>query len=205
MSRFWVSPSCYCVCLLCKDFSGFYRVNGMKRSRNKSYISVCIDLNSCTQTRYNIKMITLSLNTVFCRFQFYCQVTHCYNRHVHIITTLLPANKDRIIMLTCVGWRTGYTWTRTHYKELNMCFCVVLCVGFCTGHFVMVPLNLTNLHCWQHHEHLFYLYYIYSSCIVYKLMKHSELIKNNWHWNMQHTKDLKTVRLNWQVKKFKRQ
>jgi len=24
----------------------------------------------------------------------------------------------------------------------STCFCVVLCVGFCTGHFVMVPLNL---------------------------------------------------------------
>ena len=41
------------------------------------------------------------------------------------------------------------------------CFCVVLCVSFCTGHFVMVPLNLTYLHCLQHSlfEHLFNLYY----------------------------------------------
>jgi len=40
-------------------------------------------------------------------------------------------------------------------------FCVVLCVSFCTGHFVMVPLNLTYLHCLQHSlfEHLFNLYY----------------------------------------------
>ena len=29
------------------------------------------------------------------------------------------------------------------------CFCIVLCVGFCTGHFVMVPLILTYLHCLQ--------------------------------------------------------
>ena len=28
-------------------------------------------------------------------------------------------------------------------------FCVVLCVSPCTGHFVMVPLNLTYLHCLQ--------------------------------------------------------
>ena len=27
----------------------------------------------------------------------------------------------------------------------STCFCVVLCVGFFTGHFVMVPLNLTYL------------------------------------------------------------
>ena len=36
-------------------------------------------------------------------------------------------------------------------------FCVVPCVTFCTGHFVMVPLNMTYLHCLQHSlfEHLF--------------------------------------------------
>ena len=41
------------------------------------------------------------------------------------------------------------------------CFCVVLCAGFCTGQFVMVPLNLTYLHCLQYSffEHLFNLYY----------------------------------------------
>ena len=43
-------------------------------------------------------------------------------------------------------------------------FCVVPCVSFCTGHFVMVPLNLTYLHCLQHFlfEHLFNLYFIIS-------------------------------------------
>ena len=30
------------------------------------------------------------------------------------------------------------------------CFCVVLCVSFCTSHFVMVPLNWTYPHCLQH-------------------------------------------------------
>jgi len=41
-------------------------------------------------------------------------------------------------------------------------FCVVLWVRFCTGHFVMLPLNLTYLHCLQHSlfEHLFNLYYL---------------------------------------------
>ena len=39
-------------------------------------------------------------------------------------------------------------------------FCVVPCVSFCTGHFVMVHLNMTYLHCLQHSlfEHLFNLY-----------------------------------------------
>jgi len=59
---------------------------------------------------------------------------------------------------------------------LNVCcvfvysvFCYVLCV-FCTGHFVMVPINLTCPHCLQHFfsEHLFHLYWhIY---IVYKIL-----------------------------------
>jgi len=39
-------------------------------------------------------------------------------------------------------------------------FCVVR-VGFCTGHFVMVPFTFTYLHCLQHSpfEHLFHFYY----------------------------------------------
>ena len=50
-------------------------------------------------------------------------------------------------------------------------FCVVLCVGFCTDHFVMVPLNLTYLHCLQHYffEHLFNLYYSHNLSIVHEL------------------------------------
>jgi len=42
----------------------------------------------------------------------------------------------------------------------STCFCVILCVFLCTGHFVMVSLNLTCLHCLQHSffEHLFNLY-----------------------------------------------
>jgi len=38
--------------------------------------------------------------------------------------------------------------------------CCSVCVFLCTGHFVMVPLNLTSLHCLQHSffEHLYNLY-----------------------------------------------
>jgi len=52
-------------------------------------------------------------------------------------------------------------------------FCAVLCVCFCTGHFVIVPLNLTRLHCLQHSflEHHFNLYYIVLLCLWY-LRKH---------------------------------
>jgi len=51
-----------------------------------------------------------------------------------------------------------------------MCVCVVPCVSFCTGHFVMVPLNMTYLHCLQHSlfEHLSNLYWhVY---IVYNIL-----------------------------------
>jgi len=47
--------------------------------------------------------------------------------------------------------------------RLDVCvfFVPFLCVCLCTGHFVMVPLNMTCLHCVQHSfcEHLLNLYY----------------------------------------------
>ena len=44
-------------------------------------------------------------------------------------------------------------------------FCVVVCVKFCSGRFVMMPINLTYLHCLQHSlfEHLFNLYIRYHA------------------------------------------
>ena len=47
-------------------------------------------------------------------------------------------------------------------SSVSTCFCVILCVGFYMGHFVMVSLNLTYLHSLQHpfFEHLFNVYYI---------------------------------------------
>jgi len=40
-------------------------------------------------------------------------------------------------------------------------FCAVLCFCFCTGHFIIVRLNLTCPHCLQHSffEHIFHFYY----------------------------------------------
>ena len=37
-----------------------------------------------------------------------------------------------------------------NYLVFYACLCAVLCVCFCTGHFVMVPLNLTCQHCLTH-------------------------------------------------------
>ena len=50
-------------------------------------------------------------------------------------------------------------WVTVPNKSNQSKTCVVLSVSFCTGHFVMVPLNLTYLHCLQHSlfEHLFYI------------------------------------------------
>jgi len=49
-------------------------------------------------------------------------------------------------------------------------FCVVPCASFCTGHFVMVQLKMTYLHCLQHSlfKHLFNLYlkHIYIPVLV---------------------------------------
>ena len=42
--------------------------------------------------------------------------------------------------------RDGYTMGGTSNKCAPSKFCAVLCVSFCTGHLVMVPLNLTCLH-----------------------------------------------------------
>jgi len=57
------------------------------------------------------------------------------------------------------------------------CFCVVLCVSFCTGHFVMVPLNSTYLHCLQHplFEHLFNLYYTHIWLFVMVILCREEI------------------------------
>jgi len=45
-----------------------------------------------------------------------------------------PKSKNKKKIVSVTSW-------------LSTCFCVVLCVNFCTGHFAMVPLNLTYLHC----------------------------------------------------------
>ena len=46
-------------------------------------------------------------------------------------------------------------------------------VGFCTGHFVMVPLGMTYLHCLQHSlfEHLFNLY-LKTTVVLYRIQTH---------------------------------
>jgi len=56
-------------------------------------------------------------------------------------------------------------------SSCSTCFCVVPCVCLGTGHFVMVPLNLTYLHCLQHSffEHLFNLYYGFRNGLVHNV------------------------------------
>ena len=87
-------------------------------------------------------------------------------------------------------------------KTQNYSFCVVPCVSFCTGHFVMVPLNMTYLHCLKHSlfEHLFNLYCHRNKLLMYKANKlHNNMeslgrvvseIFFNFIWRCIFTRDL---------------
>jgi len=80
-------------------------------------------------------------------------------------------------MLSHIYWLSSVnnfiqTWkTQTNLNDrcilVFYVLCAVMFVGFCTGHFVGVPLNLTCLYCLQHSvfQQLFNLYYpfVYSS------------------------------------------
>jgi len=80
---------------------------------------------------------------------------------VKMLGCCCPKNSTQIVFY----WTTVASWC-------SVCFCVVLCVCFfCTGHCVMVPLNLTCLHYLQHSffEHL---YNLYKSSIIYGNIMH---------------------------------
>jgi len=77
----------------------------------------------------------------------------------------------------------------------SVCFCAVLCVGFCTGHFIMVPLKLTCLHCLQHYlcGHLFNFYYLWhyfrvfrktASCLFVLFPSSNHWTAVVWSWNL---------------------
>jgi len=69
---------------------------------------------------------------------------------------------------------------------LYVLFFVVLCVSFCTGHFVMVPLNLTYRHCLQHFffEHLFNLFYLKQLTTWSMASLHSCTLKQTLKYQM---------------------
>jgi len=78
-------------------------------------------------------------------------------------------SKSVFVCLSGLTFQSNFNAVVPRMAFLNVCsvivfyvFCVVLCVGFCRGHFAMVPLNLTYLHCLQHSfvEHLFILYLV---------------------------------------------
>jgi len=62
------------------------------------------------------------------------------NRDLLYISSYLNINTKRKIVFF---WMSFASWC-------SMCLCVVLCVCLCTGHFVLIPLKLTCLHCLQH-------------------------------------------------------
>jgi len=89
------------------------------------------------------------VSIVVFRYSIYIHVYNQCKRNIRYNTTT-PTFKIKCIM----------------YQNIFGFFCVVLCVSFCTGQFVMVPLNLTYLHCLQRSlfEHLFNLYW--NLCFV---------------------------------------
>jgi len=86
------------------------------------------------------------------------------------LCTLYDRDVTKSIYKSCDKRRNVHkTTTKKSKNVFCFCFCVVLCVCFCTGHFVMVPLHLTCLHCLQHSffKYLFNLYYKYNRVILY--------------------------------------
>ena len=78
----------------------------------------------------------------------------------------LIKTEDRIGMLVnnhIFVTQNLFVWVNFVWHRFKTCILrVLLCtVCFCTGHFVMVPINLTCPHCLQHFffVHLFHLYY----------------------------------------------
>ena len=95
---------------------------------------------------------------------------------MNILTNIVVNSELDVYITICTGLRHSIIVlpkNTQHLFFLNVCcvmvfyvFCVVLCVGFCTGHFVTVPLNLTCLHCLQYSffEHLFnFILYIFCA------------------------------------------
>ena len=54
---------------------------------------------------------------------------------------------------------------------------VYWCVGLCTGHFAMVPLNLTYQHCLQHS----FFHFIFKFICFYRFFRYELLVKSWWH------------------------
>jgi len=99
------------------------------------------------------------------RVNLYAQRTFPDSQSSSFITWHFPSN---------VFWVRTFDYHVTVWSTINtkkqpnpigesmffLCVFVLYCVFFCTGHFVIVPLNLTCLHCLPHScfVHLFNLY-----------------------------------------------
>jgi len=133
----------------------------------------------CLSVIANLRIEWLSKNKI----QIICFTIHtcevCYSGK----QVLIP-NESHLLYLNFLGKiikkykdkRRKIKKTKKTHFFLNACFvlvfyvffCVVLCFGICTGHLVMVHLNLTYLHCLQHYlfKHIFNLYYIIIGYVV---------------------------------------
>ena len=80
---------------------------------------------------------------------------HCYSGLHCVNAWLLNSTENReSLVLRCIAALLArkLSWISWMYVAswCHSCFCAVLCVCFRTGHFVVVPLNLTCQHCLQH-------------------------------------------------------
>jgi len=81
--------------------------------------------------------------------QFYRYIGNEASDHKNLINMQIlrsvQSRPENIYIKTTIMLSTIYNFT--YCKNV---ICAVICVRFCKVHFVMVPLNLTFLHCLQH-------------------------------------------------------
>jgi len=121
-------------------------------------------LTDCSTDHHNLSFKTST--TLLTRKQFKCNIV--------IIKRIACEIWDRLSSIYIIIYNTvvSAVWRLKNSPRTCILCChispvqisgVVFTVDIiaCTGHFVMVPLNLTYLHCFQHSlfEHLFNLYY----------------------------------------------
>jgi len=118
----------------------------------------CLVLSCCALSCPALPCPVLSCNVMSC-YALHCPILSCPVMSCHV----MPCYVMECHVLFCLALYSFVAFCMMFYV-----FCVVLCVVFCTGNFVMVPLklNLTYLHCLQHYllENLFNSYFLF--CLV---------------------------------------
>jgi len=112
---------------------------------NTCFFFSFIFANICTYVSINILKYNTSFKTFLDIIYMYIFLYHKKLLFLHTTYNGVMEN----IQIICYK-----TYTKLLHVVLGVllfcAFCTVLSVCFCTGHFVMVPLNLTYLHCLKH-------------------------------------------------------